>query len=131
MAVTIECPEGTRMCTGCGGYFPLDSNNFPVSSVLNKASGKTSTFFRKVCRKCYSAQETQRKKAREVKTPEPPEDIAEKILDACFTGEQVVYRRGANVRWRHYGGPIPADAELLGRFNLGADYRDVLGAVTA
>ena len=132
MTVTVEVPEGHKWCKRCGGVFPKEAG-FRLRKSVKPSTGTVSIFFNTCCKHCESEQSAKlyaQKQLKEV-TAQNLDNIAEQISDACFSGEQVVYRHKGRIKWARYGATMPYGAEMLGRFNLGTDYRDLRGSLEA
>lgn len=129
--VTVEVPEGCKFCKGCGGVFPKESH-FSRDREYLKRSGEVVMHYRPECKECQWARRRGAvAPAVKVHPEESLDAIAERINDDISCGEQLVYRKGGRISWSRYNGTVPAGVELLGRFNAGADWRDLRGSLEA
>jgi len=137
LTVTVEVPADHKFCKHCGGVKPLDTDwHFKSRNGRQVPESR--------CKECQrkrwqlsnhkargtlpgTANYTGQKKIEELSLDE----IGERIADACWEGPQVVYRTERGIRWKRDGGYIPAGAEMLGRFNIGFDWRDLRGSLEA
>lgn len=130
MPVTVEVPEGHKFCKCCGGVFPKESH-FSFNVVTRKRTGQQAKEYRAECKSCQWERARLKRAGEERAAKQDLDALAERIADDCLSGEQLVYRVRGQVKWRRYGAGLPGGAELLGRFNVGADYRDLRGSLEA
>ena len=131
MTVHIEVPEGHKCCSKCGGIFPK-ATGFYAKRVTAK-SGAVYFYPEPRCIGCKLASKRvdavrERRAGPKVQNLDA---VGHEIAEACYSAEQIVFRAKGRIRWLPYGQPMPGDVELLGRFNMGADWRDLRGSLEA
>jgi hypothetical protein len=136
VTVTVEVPDGHKFCPCCGGVFPKETG-FHV--ITKRGVRKLESRCKECKRQAWHKSNQKARGTTGERTPannKPHElmsldEIAEAIVEACWGGPQTVYRAAGMIRWRPQGGHPPKGGELIGVFNIGADYRDLRGSLEA
>lgn len=132
-----------KTCTGCKQTKPLSA--FVVFRKTRK-DGTQYDYPASKCKPCKAAVE--RKRAAELKAaPRPPKfkkapilkcakvaktpkELALQIVEAATDARIQEIRHGERIVWQLAGKDMPDGAELLGTYDHGADWRDVLGDIS-
>lgn len=126
--VTTEVPDGMKCCSKCGGIFPKATGFY--SKRITSKSGAVYLYPEPRCIECKNAaKRVAAVRDRRAAGPQDLDKVGHEIAEAITSAEQIVYRAKGRVHWRRWDGKMPQNVEVLGRFNMGFDWRDLRGSL--
>lgn len=135
-----QVPE-EKTCAGCKRCLPITQ-----FSLFRKKrpDGSTYSYPRSACKECVAEMERKRYNARPKRVKPPkvvkpklawltgkPEEIAEAVVDAAMERRVRLVSVDGSLALLKAADPVPVEAEIVGTYDAGADYRLVLEDIAA